>query len=532
MEKVRGRLLVVDNHPADRELLARACERLGFAVAEAGSGAAALERIEQQDFDLVLLDVTMPDLDGLQVLRRIRERHTAEALPVVMVTAKAESEDVLAALELGANDYLSKPLDLIVVRARVAAQIARKRADDRSRQTQRDLEEAVARLEQAIAATEAANKAKSEFLANMSHEIRTPLNGVVGMAEMLARSALKDREREMVEIIRTSGHSLDRLLSDILDLSRVEAGQLHITVEPLHLGETVRAVAALCRLRADEKGVTLTVEIAEAADRWFVGDVTRIRQIVTNLLSNAVKFTAHGQVTVSATLGASGHLKLSVTDTGVGFDPACKDQVFGRFQQADGSITRRFGGTGLGLAISRQLAELMGGQLDCSSQPGVGSVFWADLPLEACDAPATAERENASTALERTVRILMAEDHPTNRKVAELVLLDADVDLLTVENGQEAVDLFRRESFDLVLMDMQMPVMDGLTATRLIRAHEQESGGARTPVLMLTASALPEHVQASLAAGADGHVAKPFSPVRLLAAIGEALEGCRTDIAA
>ena len=336
----------------------------------------------------------------------------------------------------------------------------------------------------------------------------------------------------MVEIIRSSGHSLGRLLSDVLDLARVEAGRLPITLEPLHLGDTVRAVAALCRVKADEKGVALAAEVAEAADGWFLGDVTRIRQILTNLASNAVKFTAQGEVCIKAELGGDGALKLTVRDTGVGFDPARKEQVFGRFQQADASITRHFGGTGLGLAISKHLAELMGGGLDCSSQPGAGSVFWVDLPLKRCDAPAMAPQDHAFEAPVRAIRILLADDHPTNRKVAELVLADARADLLSVENGREALDACRREAFDLVLMDMQMPVMDGLTAVRLIRDHERGIGRPRTPVLMLTASALPENVEAALAAGADGHVAKPFSPAQLLAAISGALERSGTDIAA
>ncbi len=239
------------------------------------------------------------------------------------------------------------------------------------------------RFRQAQQRAEAANRAKSEFLANMSHEIRTPLNGVVGVADLLAAANLAPREREMVEIIRDSGQSLERLLSDVLDLARVEAGRMTIEVAPFQAGELVRSVAAISRLRADEKGLALVCEIGPELEAWFLGDAIRVRQILTNLVSNSVKFTVSGSVTIKAFSPATGRLRFVVSDTGVGFDGDDKQRLFDRFQQADGSITRRFGGTGLGLAISRQLALLMGGEFDCESAPGVGSTFWfeAGFPL-------------------------------------------------------------------------------------------------------------------------------------------------------
>ena len=386
-----------------------------------------------------------------------------------------------------------------------------------------ELRETADAMARASMQADAANRAKSEFLANMSHEIRTPLNGVVGMAEMLGRSELDAKDREMVEIIRSSSLTLERLLSDILDIARVEAGQVHLEAAPLHAGEVVRAVAALSKLKADEKGIGLHLDVSPDAEAWFVGDAVRLKQILTNLVSNAVKFTDAGEVRIAASLSENGRLKLAVTDTGVGFDVAHKEKIFGRFQQADGSITRQYGGTGLGLSISRQLAELMGGALDCASTPGGGSTFWAELPLERTAAPAAASAPRAPEGHQRGLRVLLADDHPTNRKVVELILAQTDVELVSVENGKEAVDAYAAGGFDIVLMDMQMPVMDGLTAVRLIRDHDRHAG-RRTPVLMLTANALPEHVQAGTAAGADGHVAKPVSASGLLAAISEVLD--------
>ena len=371
---------------------------------------------------------------------------------------------------------------------------------------------------------EAANTAKSEFLANMSHEIRTPLNGVVAVADMLARADLGAREQEMVEIIRSSGDTLQRLLSDVLDLARIESGKITIESAPFHVGEMVRGVAALSQLRCEEKGVLLTVAIAPDLDGLVSGDMVRVRQVVTNFLSNAVKFTEAGSIQVTAERTGSGMARFTVVDTGVGFDPASKGRVMGRFQQADSSITRRFGGTGLGLAICAELAGLMGGLVDCESTPGKGALFWMELPLPPAEVEAAAPLPSSAAPDEGgRLRILVADDHPTNRRVLELMLHDV-ADLVSAENGREALDaLAAGPAFDLVLMDMQMPVMDGLTAVREIRRLEAAQVRPRLPVIMLTANAMPEHIADAAAAGADLHLGKPFTAETLFDAIGEAV---------
>ena len=384
---------------------------------------------------------------------------------------------------------------------------------------------------------EAANLSKSEFLANMSHEIRTPLNGIVAMADTLARAGMKPREHEMVEVIRASGVTLERLLSDILDSARIESGNVTIETAPFHLGDAVRGVGMLWTQRAEEKGVALEVTVDPALEHVVSGDPVRFRQILTNLISNALKFTDHGAVRVSGEMTPEGLFRFTVADSGVGFDDAEKARIFGRFQQADGSITRRFGGTGLGLAISKDLSELMGGTLDCRSRPGEGATFWFDLPLPECEAPIALEAANAPTVGDGweegeggTLRILLADDHPANRKVVEIMLAESAVELVPVENGQEALDAYAaslegEDRFDLILMDMQMPVMDGLSATAAIRALEAEKAAARIPIIMLTANALAEHVAAGKAAGADGHLAKPITLTSLFTAIETTLAG-------
>ncbi|WP_309627954.1 ATP-binding protein [Brevundimonas sp.] len=390
-----------------------------------------------------------------------------------------------------------------------------------------DLKRDAKSLAEARDASEAANRAKSEFLANMSHEIRTPLNGVIGLTQALARTDLAPDQREMLDLIQSSGHTLQTLLSDILDLARVESGRLEIADEVFDLSRAVNDAAQLYREPASDKGLQFFVEIEPEAAVWVRGDVVRVKQILTNLVSNAVKFTTTGFVSLTACVGkdraGAPIMRFTVEDTGVGFDAAAKARLFTRFEQADGTITRRFGGTGLGLAICRQLADMMGGELDCESEPGGGSAFILTLPLVVAEAPAAPVEVAATThdASEGRLRVLVADDHPTNRKVVELILSQAPIDLVQAENGAEALEACRTQAFDMVLMDMQMPVMDGLTAVREIRLHELAMGRARAPIVMLTANALPDHVAAAKAAGADRHLAKPFDAAELLALVAE-----------
>ena len=387
-------------------------------------------------------------------------------------------------------------------------------------------------------AAEAANRAKSEFLANMSHEIRTPLNGVIGVAQALSGTPMNERQQEMLELIRSSGATLQHLLSDILDLARVESGRMELRSEPFDLAKAVNEAAQLYAAQAEEKGLRFFVEAPEDTRVWIDGDVVRLKQILTNLVSNAVKFTTQGLVSLSISrgVGAEGEpvFRFMVSDTGVGFDAAARARLFSRFEQADGTITRRFGGTGLGLAICRELAGMMGGDLDCESEPDGGSTFILTVPLNEVAAPMreTAPVEVSSAQPDRPLRVLLADDHPTNRKVVELVLSQIEVELVVTEDGAEALAAFRDRAFDVVLMDMQMPVMDGLTATREIRLHETAMGAARTPVVMLTANALPEHMAAAREAGADHHLSKPFGADALIELVTTLANGPELEEAA
>jgi len=367
-------------------------------------------------------------------------------------------------------------------------------------------------------AAEAANRAKGQFLANISHEIRTPLNGVLGVADVLASSDLTPKQQELVGVIRTSGALLNSLLTDLLDLARVEAGAAELRPEPTALGELAHAVSSLYAARAAQKGVALIVEIAPGAEAWAACDAMRLRQVLGNLVSNAVKFTEAGEVTV-ALARAGDRVTFEVRDTGVGFDDALKATLFGRFQQADDSSTRKHGGAGLGLAISREYVALMGGELDCVSQPGVGSTFTFTLELPALPEIEAAPPVATAVALPDQVgrfRVLIVDDNEINRQVLALILDSAGIEHADAEDGQAGLEAATTGRFDAVLMDIQMPVMDGFEATRRIRAWEAGAGRSRMPIYIVSANGLQEHVEAGIAAGADGHLNKPVSVPQLL----------------
>ena len=385
-------------------------------------------------------------------------------------------------------------------------------------------------MQSAREAAEAANRTKSDFLANMSHEIRTPLNGVIGLVDALARTELKTEQRDMVELIRTAGVTLERLLSDILDMSKIEAGLLRVEARPFNLAATLAPVIDTFRMRAELKELWLRDEIAPEADGLFLGDSVRLGQVFANLLSNAVKFTTEGGVRAAIRVldgdpsGAFATIVLEVEDSGVGFDEAQGEALFQRFSQADSTITRRFGGSGLGLSISRSLVEMMDGHIEARSTPGEGSLFRVTLSLPRVGLEvAEAEVEPRAFILDGSLRVLLAEDHPVNQKVVQYMLEPLGAHLTIVDDGQQALTALAEGAFDLVLMDMQMPVMDGLAATRALRARESEAGLAPVPVIMLSANAMAQHREAAQAAGADLHLAKPITAAGLIGAIREAM---------
>ncbi len=370
-----------------------------------------------------------------------------------------------------------------------------------------------------------AHEAQAAFFTNMSHEIRTPLNGVVAMADALSKADLTDEAAHMVRIIGSSSTTLERLLSDILDSAKMEAGQIEIEPLPFDLGETVTDIQALWSQKAAAKGVAIEAQADADVSRWAIGDQVRLSQVLNNLVSNALKFTDEGKVSLSAQATGGDRVLFTVTDTGVGFDAEHKAKIFERFQQADGTITRRFGGTGLGLSICRQLVELMGGELDCDSAPGAGSRFWFEIELPRALPPDTVNPV-AEPELEpmQSLKILVVDDNASNRTILGLLLDDENMELHYAVDGRQAVNAVRETEFDVILMDMQMPVLSGLDATRAIRAFEHETARQAATIIMLSANADMESQRQGADAGANGHIPKPVVLERLLEGINIAMQ--------
>jgi len=389
---------------------------------------------------------------------------------------------------------------------------------------ERVLTNAMGDLQEARDRAEAATVAKSQFLANMSHEIRTPLNGVLGMAQVLARSPLAPADREKLDVIRTSGEALLALLNDILDLSKVEAGRMELDVQPFDLEAVVDGATRGFAAVAAQKGVRFLVEVEPAARGVWMGDGGRIRQVLANLTSNAVKFTAAGEVRVRVRRTDEG-IACTVSDTGVGIAPEVLERLFRRFSQVDATTTRKYGGTGLGLAICREFVELMGGRVSVTSAEGCGSAFSFNLPLAWLHAPAVSAAPVAPEREARLpcLRLLAAEDNATNQLLLGAMLQPLGVDLTLAMDGAQALEAFAGDRFDLVLMDVQMPVMNGVDAAAAIRALEAKRGQAPTPILAVSANVMRHQIEEYLAAGMNGFVAKPIEMTALVAAIEAAL---------
>jgi signal transduction histidine kinase/ActR/RegA family two-component response regulator len=405
------------------------------------------------------------------------------------------------------------------LRARLASDALNRQLHDKLVENERLRAEA----QDLVVTAQAASRAKTEFLATISHEIRTPLNGVLGMAQAMAQDAMPEVQRGRLSLVQTSARSLLDVVNDVLDISKIEAGKMELLPAPFSFDRFAEAMRRLYGSLAEERGLSFAFEVAPEAAGWRLGDEVRLRQVLSNLISNALKFTDHGGIEVLVT-GDPRRICVDVTDTGVGIPLERQGQIFEKFVQADSSSTRRVGGTGLGLAICREVVSLMGGVIAFDSAPGVGTRFSFQIPLPAVEPPlGQAADRGAVLDADAALRVLVVDDNPTNRTVLTTLLENLGVASEAVRNGHEAVEAWDVGTWDVILMDIHMPEMDGLDASRMIRDREAESGRPRTPIVAVTASVLAHETEAYFAAGMDNVIAKPIEVQRLIEVIEQSL---------
>ncbi|MCX7867903.1 MAG: response regulator [Limisphaera sp.] len=516
-----ARVLLVEDDPELPEILASLLAHDGLDLDCAATAAEALQRIREREPDLILLDLGLPDMDGLALLHQLKAAPQTQSIPVVVVTAWNNPQDKLRGFEAGAADYVTKPFEATELRARIRAVLRTKRLQDELTRANRELAAAREAAEQSA-------RAKAEFLANMSHEIRTPMNGVIAMCGLLRETPLTPEQRTYVETIHSSGEALLSLINQILDFSKIEAGKLELEQLPFNLRQCVEEALDVLAAKAAEKKLELTYLMDDGMPEMFIGDINRIRQVLVNLLSNAVKFTHVGEVVLTVRLLSDPHeppradaplwLHFSVRDTGIGIPPERLPRLFKSFSQVDASTARQYGGTGLGLAISRSLVEAMGGRIWVESAVQKGSTFHFTLPLRPAS---TAMSPRPATPNLTGRRVLIVDDNATCRE--QLLRATARWGMQPRATGSplEALDWLRQgERFDVGILDLRVPEMDGLTLAHQIR---KLPAGERLPLVLLSAMGVrvdaPEIASARFAAC----LMKPTKPVALQETLGRLL---------
>ncbi len=519
-------ILVVDDEPVNLRVLQNQLAADHYAVTTASNGAEALAAVENEGtFSLVLLYVMMPGITGYDVCRRIRERYQANDLPVLMLTARNQIEDLVAGLKAGANDYLVKPFSKEELLARIETHLNLKA-----------LTAETVRLEVARKAAESASKAKSEFLSNMSHELRTPLNAILGFSQMIQRDrTLADRHREQLAIIRRSGEHLTSLINNVLDISKIEAGRMALNNTYFNLHHLLDDVKDMMRLKAEKKSLTLNVVKRPELPVRIKADEIKLRQILINLIGNGIKFTQHGGVTVRA--GAApgteaGHkntLSFEVSDTGPGIAPEETADLFEPFVQTETGLQSREG-TGLGLAISRKFVRLMGGDIQVRGRPGEGSAFFFDIQFQSADKQDMEEistsRMQKAVSIENgqpSYKLLIVDNRRDNRLLLKEFLEPFGFELREAENGREAVGIWRAWRPHLIWMDIKMPVMNGYEAVKKIRVAEAAGSERRTVIIALTASSLEQDHAFIRDADFDDYLRKPYSEDEIFDVLNKSL---------
>ena len=506
MEKYK--ILVMDDSQASLDLIKNILTDEDLVIATARSGASALKKARANPFDLILLDIVMPDIDGFGVLKELRKHRLTKNVPVIFITAKNDEENTIRGFEAGAMDYVAKPFNDAELKARIRNHLELKRSKEK--------------LVKAKEEAERNSRFKSEFLANMSHEIRTPISGILGVVDLLKGTKLNHEQEDFLNIIESSTDLLLTIINDILDLSKIEAGKMTLEAIPFDVWKNLKEVIALFRQRAHEKGLTIDLKIDDSVPTVLIGDTVRIKQIFMNLISNAIKFTNKGGVTVSLRAEESKPdeilLYSSIKDTGVGIDTESREKLFNAFAQADVSTTRKHGGTGLGLAISRNLTGLMGGYIGVDSEPGEGSDFYFTLRLKKGQEDQLKEKSTGvkdDEIIKQDFKILLVEDNAINQKVSTMLIKQLDQKVELAENGRVALEKAKEKEYDLIFMDLHMPLMDGYEATQRIRKEEKEKGRKPSYIAAVTANAVTEDKEKCFEVGMDDYISKPFKKENL-----------------
>ena len=533
-DTVKPQILIVDDLPENLISLESILEDFDIRIVRAMSGTEALKLTMKEEFALVILDVQMPEMNGYETLELMRQRKKTRYLPVIFVSAIHQSDlHIIKGIETGAVDFIPKPVIPDILRGKVKIfldlYIQRIKLDH----LLKEMEAANLNLKIAKDKAEEATRVKSMFLANMSHEIRTPLNGVIGISRLLQKSELNREQEDLIGIITKSGENLMSIINDILDFSKIESGQVQFEAISFELREMVENVYQLLRFKAEEKGISFSYSIAKDVPPVLSGDPLRISQILMNLANNAIKFTHQGKVEIRIELideyDQTSRVLFKVIDTGIGISEEGKQVLFKEFHQTESSMSRRYGGTGLGLAISKNLVNLMNGEINVISTEGKGSEFYFRLPLK----KSTLEEKEKELhyQLPKDIRILVAEDNAINQKVFGLSLKQLGYKCDMAQNGQEAFDMHIANPYDMIFMDMQMPVKDGLEATTMIRNYEKENTGFPvTYIAAVTANSLNKGKNKCISAGMNNFLNKPFSEKELLTILQEGIKIKRISI--